>query len=231
MNPVIRLSCVILFLVFLVPSSSNGCTNFLVTKGASADGSTMITYAADSHIRYGELYFSPATRWPEGSMVTIYDRSTAEPLGQIPQVPYTYQTVGFMNEHQVAIGESTFGGRSELVDTTGLMDYAALMFLVTQRAKNAREAIKIIAELIEEHGYASSGESFSIGDPNEVWIMELIGKGTDLQYNRKTKQQVNTRKGAVWVAIRIPDGYVSAHANHARITGFPAEDGKGVSAA
>lgn len=209
--------------VFLI-SPAKACTNFLVTAGATVDGSTMITYAADSHIRYGELYFSPATHWPEGSMVTIYDRSTAEPLGQIPQVPYTYQTIGFMNEHQLAIGESTFGGRSELVDTTGLMDYAALMFLATQRAKTAREAIKVIAELIEEFGYSSSGESFSIGDPNEVWIMELIGKGTDLQPDRETGEQINKNKGAVWVAIRIPDGYVSAHANHARITGFPKEN-------
>ena len=199
---------------------------FLITKGATTDGSTMISYAADSHIRYGELYFSPATHWPEGSMVTIFDRSTAEPLGQIPQVPYTYQTVGFMNEHQVAIGESTFGGRNELIDTTGLMDYAALMFLATQRAKTAREAIKVIAELVEEHGYASSGESFSIGDPEEVWIMELIGKGVNMQFDRKSKKNFNSQKGAVWVAIRIPDGYVSAHANHARITNFILEDGK-----
>jgi dipeptidase len=212
------------FIVSLEPARS--CTNFLVTKGASVDGSTMITYAADSHIRYGELYFSAATHWPEGSLVTIYDRSTAKPLGQIPQVPYTYQTVGFMNEHQLAIGESTFGGRSELVDSTGLMDYAALMFLATQRAKTAREAIKIIAGLVDDYGYASSGESFSIGDPHEVWIMEMIAKGTDLQYNRKTKNHYNAKKGAIWVAIRIPDGYVSAHANHARITGFPLEDGK-----
>jgi dipeptidase len=212
-----------ILLIFLT-SPANSCTNFLVTAGATVDGSTMITYAADSHIRYGELYFSPATHWPEGSMVTIYDRSTAEPLGQIPQVPYTYQTVGFMNEHQVAIGESTFGGRSELVDSTGLMDYAALMFLATQRAKTAREAIKVIAELVKKHGYASSGESFSIGDPNEVWIMEIIGKGTDLGTDKQTGEQINKNKGAVWVAIRIPDGYVSAHANHARITGFPKED-------
>lgn len=108
-----------ILLIFLT-SPAYSCTNFLVTAAATVDGSTMISYAADSHIRYGELYFSPATHWPKGSMVTIYDRSTAEPLGQIPQVPYTYQTVGFMNEHQVAIGESTFGGRSELVDSTGL---------------------------------------------------------------------------------------------------------------
>lgn len=205
---------------------SGACTNFLVTRGASVDGSTMISYAADSHIRYGELYFSPAIKWAEGSMVTIYDRSTAEPLGQIPQVQYTYQTVGFMNEHQLAIGESTFGGHGELTDSTGLMDYAALMFLALQRAKTAREAIKVIAELIEEHGYASSGESFSIGDPNEVWIMELTGKGTQMQYDKKSKEMVNNRKGAVWVAIRIPDGFISAHANHARITSFPPEDGK-----
>jgi dipeptidase len=221
-----RIGLMLAFLSGIFISPAKACTNFLITKGASADGSTMITYAADSHIRYGELYFSPSTHWPKGSMVTIYDRSTAEPLGQIPQVPYTCQTVGFMNEHQVAIGESTFGGRSELVDSTGLMDYAALMFLATQRAKTAREAIKIIAELIEEHGYASSGESFSIGDPNEVWIMELIGKGTDLQTDHQTGKQINKNKGAVWVAIRIPDGYVSAHANHARITTFPKEDGK-----
>jgi len=222
----IRISLILGILAIFTNSHINACTNFLVTKGATVDGSTMISYAADSHIRYGELYFSKAQHWPKGSMVTIYDRSTAEPLGQIPQVPYTYQTVGFMNEHQLAIGESTFGGRNELVDSTGLMDYAALMFLATQRAKTAREAIKVIAELIEEHGYASSGESFSIGDPNEVWIMELIGKGTDLQPDEETGQPINQNKGAVWVAIRIPDGYVSAHANHARITTFPKEDDK-----
>jgi dipeptidase len=213
-------------ILFFNPEISKACTNYIVSKGASVDGSTMLTYAADSHIRYGELYFSPARHWPEGSMVTIYDRSTAQPLGQIPQVPYTYQTVGFINEHQVAIGESTFGGRAELVDSTGVMDYAYLMFISLQRAKTAREAIKVIADLVAEHGYASSGESFSIGDPNEVWIMEIIGKGTDLKTDRKTKKQFNANKGAVWVAIRIPDGYISAHANHARITGFPLADGK-----
>ncbi|HCE57089.1 MAG TPA: dipeptidase [Prolixibacteraceae bacterium] len=207
-------------------NKSVACTNFLVTKGASADGSTMISYAADSHIRYGELYYSPSRHWPAGSLVTIYDRSTAKPLGQILQVEYTYQTIGFMNEHQLAIGESTFGGRPELVDTTGIMDYAALMIIALQRARTAREAIKVIAELVEKYGYASSGESFSIGDKNEVWIMEIIGKGTDWQTDKKTKQSVNSRKGAVWVAARIPDGYISAHANHARITQIPEEDGK-----
>jgi dipeptidase len=222
----LRVSFVFLFFIKFIPLSTTACTNFLVTKGASVDGSTMITYAADSHIRYGELYFSPASEWPEGSMVTIYDRSTARPVGQIPQVPYTYQNVGFINEHQVAIGESTFGGRPELVDSTGIMDYAGLMFMAIQRSRSAREAIRVIAELIDTHGYASSGESFSIADADEVWIMELIGKGTDMKYDRRTKQYYNANKGAVWVAVRIPDGFISAHANHARITNFPLEDGQ-----
>ncbi len=207
-------------------SHLTACTNYLVTKGASKDGSTMITYAADSHIRYGELYFSPARSWPEGSMVTIYSRGTAKPLGQIPQVAHTYQTVGFMNEHQVAIGESTFGGRPELKDSTGIMSYGGLMFMAIQRSRTAREAIRVIAELVAEHGYYSTGESFSIADPHEVWYMELIGKGTDMKQDPKTKKFYNANKGAVWVAIRIPDGYISAHANHARITGFPLENGK-----
>jgi dipeptidase len=222
----LRYSLLFFLLFSLNQIRIQACTNYLVTKGASVDGSTMITYAADSHIRYGELYYSPAADWPEGSMVTIYSRGTAKPLGQIPQVPHTYQTVGFMNEHQVSIGESTFGGRTELVDTTGIMSYAGLMFMATQRAKTAREAIKVIAELMDAHGYASSGESFSIGDPHEVWIMELIGKGTDMRNDRKSKKYVNTNKGAVWVAMRIPDGYISAHANHARIMRFPLQDGK-----
>lgn len=214
-----------LSLIFYVVPEINACTNYMVTKGASADGSTMVTYAADSHIRYGELYWRPAATWPAGSMVTLYDRGTAKPLGQIPQPSQTYQVIGFMNEYQVAIGESTFDGRKELLDTTGIVDYGSLMFLALQRSKTAREAIKIMAELVETYGYASTGESFSIGDPNEVWIMELIGKGTDLKTDRKTKKQYNANKGAVWVAIRIPDGYVSAHANQSRITNFKREDG------
>ncbi len=219
------LFAILMILIQIKASDVYACTNYLVTKGASADGSTMISYAADSHIRYGELYFRPAADWPEGSMVTIYDRGTAEPLGQIPQVAHTYQTLGFMNEHQVAIGETTFDGRHELHDTTGLVDYGSLMFLALQRAKTAREAIRVIANLMQEYGYASTGESFSIGDPNEVWIMELIGKGTNLKMDRKTKTMINLNKGAVWVAVKIPDGYISAHANQARITTFPKADG------
>lgn len=204
---------------------AGACTNFLVTRGASADGSTMITYSADSHVRYGELYFRRGGTWPAGTTVKLFDRGDARPLGEIPQAPTTYNVIGFMNENQVAIGESTFGGRKELEDKTGIVDYGSLMFLSMDRARTAREAIRVIAELVAEHGYASTGESFSIGDPDEVWIMEIIGKGTDLVLDRKSGRQVNRDKGAVWVAIRIPDGHVSAHANHARITTFPLANG------
>lgn len=220
-----NLSVIILFII-LTAGNSIACTNYLVTKGASVDGSTMISYAADSHIRYGELYWRPAADWPEGTMVTLYDRGTAKPLGQIPQAKHTYQVTGFMNEHQVAIGETTFGGRHELEDSTGIVDYGSLMFLALQRSKTAREAIQVIAEIVEKYGYASSGESFSIGDPNEVWIMEIIGKGSKMITDKKTKQSVNANKGAVWVAVRIPDGYISAHANQARVNFFKAEDKK-----
>ncbi len=213
-----------IIVTLLIPSSATGCTNYLVTKGASTDGSTMVSYAADSHIRYGELYFKPRGIWPAGSMITLYDRGTNKPLGQIPQPTETYQVIGFMNEYQVAIGETTFDGISELIDSTAIIDYGSLMFLALQRSKTAREAIKVIAELVEQYGYASTGESFSIGDPNEVWIMEIIAKRTNIQYDKKTKQHINVDKGAVWVAIRIPDGYVSAHANQARIQSFPLEN-------
>ncbi len=203
----------------------HACTSYLVTKGASADGSTMISYAGDSHIRYGQIYFFPRAQWPEGSMVTIYDRSSNRPLGQIPQPAETYQVTGFMNEHQVAIGESTFGGRRELRDTTGKIDWGSIIFLTLQRAKTAREAIQVMAELLDAYGYYSSGQSYSIADPNEVWIMEIIGKGVDMQVERRTRRTYNANRGAVWVAKRIPDGYISAHANHARITQFPLENG------
>lgn len=220
-----------LFVVLIVSSffmfnKAQGCTNFLVTRGASVDGSTMISYAADSHIRYGELYFRKGGQWPVGSLVEVRDRSTNKLITRIPQAPITYNVVGFMNEHQVSMGETTFGGRPELQDSTGLMDYAALMFIALDRAKSARDVIRIIAELVEQYGYHSSGETFSIADKNEVWIMEIIGKGTEMVWDKKTGEKRNKYKGAVWVAIRIPDGAISAHANHARITTFPLHDGK-----
>ncbi|MFO7721807.1 MAG: C69 family dipeptidase [Bacteroidales bacterium] len=215
------------FLAFIFQVSDvHPCTSYLVTKGASADGSTMISYAGDSHVRYGTLYFFPRATWPEGSMLTIYDRSSGRPLGQIPQPRETHQVIGFMNEHQVSIGESTFGGRSELEDTTGLIDWGSIMFLGLQRARTAREAIKVMTELVEKHGYFSSGQSYSVADPNEAWIFEIIGKGNEMKYDKKSKTSANALRGAVWVAIRIPDGYISAHANHARITTFPLENGK-----
>ncbi len=202
------------------------CTSYLVTPGASADGSSLITYAADSHIRYGELYFFPGGPREPGEYFQARDRGTHKPLAKVPHPERTYQVVGFLNERQVAIGETTFGGRDALRDTTGGIDYGSLMFLALQRAASAREAIAVMGRLVEQHGYYSSGESFSIADPREVWIMEMIGKGTDLARDDRTGQTVNRHQGAVWVARRIPDGYISAHANHARITTFPLADGR-----
>ncbi|MDD2279624.1 MAG: C69 family dipeptidase [Bacteroidales bacterium] len=225
MKKTIRLLSFGLFLGFaLVAPKVQACTNFLVTRGASVDGSTMITYSADSHYLYGELYHWAAASYAPGTLLKIYEWDTGKYLGVIPQIEKTYSVIGNINEHQVAIGETTYGGRDELVDTTGIIDYGSLIYITLQRAKTAREAIKIMAELVAEHGYASSGESFSIADANEVWIMELIGKGTDLKTDRKTKKIYNANKGAVWVAMLIPDGYVSGHANHARITKFPKEE-------
>ena len=199
----------------------HACTSFLVTRGASADGSTMITYAADAHVLYGELYFRPAAVYSPGSMMTIYSWHDNKRLGEIRQVERTYSVVGNMNEHQLAIGETTFGGRLELRDTTGIMDYGNLIYVTLQRARTARQAIRIIHELMSTYGYNMTGESFSIADPNEVWIMELIGKGIPILDARGNVDNRRWTRGAVWVAKRIPDGYISGHANHARITTFP----------
>jgi len=194
------------------------CTNLLISKGATTDGSTMISYNADSHVLYGELYYRPAADYPEGSWFDIYEWDTGKYLGKIKQVKHTYSVVGNMNENQVSIGETTYGGRLELIDTTAIVDYGSLMYITLQRAKTAREAIKIFSELINEYGYYSEGESFSISDANEVWILEMIGKGSP---KKDAKGKIDYSKGAVWVAILIPDGYISGHANHARITTFP----------
>jgi dipeptidase len=215
----------LLTIAVIAISDATACTSYLVTKGATVDGSNLISYAGDSHIRYGQLYFRPRAVWPEGAMQTIYDRSSNRALGQIPYPKETYQVIGFMNEHQVAIGESTYGGRKELEDSTGIIDWGSIMFLGLQRGKTAREAIKVMVELVEQYGYYSSGQSYSIADPNEVWILEIIGKGIDMKTERRSKKTYNANKGAVWVAMRVPDGYISAHANHARITTFPKEDG------
>ena len=190
---------------------SNACTNVLVTKGASTDGSTMISYAADSHQLYGELYYAPAAVWNEGDMRQINEWDTGKFLGYIPQVARTYQRVGNMNEHQLIIAETTYGGRPELEGNNGIMDYGSLIYVALERAKTAREAIDIIVDLANTYGYYSSGESFSLADTEEVWVMDLIGKGKD-------------HKGIVWVARRVPDGYICSHANQARISTFPQND-------
>ncbi|ABS27625.1 dipeptidase [Anaeromyxobacter sp. Fw109-5] len=197
----------------LAARPARACTNILVSRGATADGSTLVTYAADSHDLYGELYYTAAARHPAGAAREVVEWDTGDRLGQIRQAEVTYNVVGNMNEHQVAIGETTFGGRDELVDPKGGIDYGSLMYVALERARTAREAIEVMTSLVAEYGYRSSGESFSISDPKEVWILEMIGKGPG-------------RKGAVWVARRVPDGHVSAHANHARIRQFPRNDPK-----
>ncbi len=198
----------LLIFSLLWANPGKACTNFLITKGASADGSTMISYNADAHVIYGELYFWPRQKWPAGTMLKVYEWDTGKFLGEIPQVAETYNVLGNMNEWQVSIGETTYGGRDTLTNPGGMIDYGSLIYITLQRAKSAREAIKIMVELVDNYGYYSSGESFSIADANEVWIMEIIGK-------------TPAEKGMLWVARQIPDGYISGHANQARITTFP----------
>jgi dipeptidase len=210
-----KLIAIVVFAIFIFSTiDSRACTNLLVTKGASKDGSTMITYNADAGGFMEPFYYRTAEDHKAGSMVDVYEWDTGKFLGKIKQVAHTYQVVGNMNEYQVSIGETTFGGR-ELHDSTAIVDYGSLMYLALQRAKTAREAIKVMGELVAEYGYYSSGESFSVADPNEVWILEMISKGM-------------TEKGAVWAAIRIPDGYISAHANQSRIQSFDMNDKQNV---
>jgi len=205
---------IILMLAASQVNTSFACTNFLITRGATTDGSTMITYVADSHTLYGELYYWPAADYSDSTMLNIYEWDTGKFLGKIPQIRHTYQVVGNMNEYQVAIGETTFGGRKELQTQSGaIMDYGSMIYIALQRSKSAKEAITVMTDLVKNYGYCSEGESFSIADANEVWILELIGKGEG-------------QKGAVWVAMRIPDGCISGHANQARITRFPLNDPK-----
>ncbi len=196
-----------IYLIFALCSAwvaGMACTNFLVGKDASVDGSTMISYAADSYALYGFLHHAPAADYAEGAVREVKDWDTGKPLCTIPQVAHTYNVVGNMNEHQLSIGETTWGGRPELEVGEGI-DYGSLIYIALERCKTAREAIKCMTDLVAEFGYASSGETFSIADPNEVWMMELIGKG-------------KVEKGAVWVATRVPDDCIAAHANQARFT-------------
>jgi dipeptidase len=200
------------FVAALVATSTvaRACTSILVSRGASRDGSVMVTYSADAPFM-PRLLRVPGGEHAPGEMVEVKGWENDEVRGKIPQAPRTYTVVGLMNENQVSLGETTTGGRRELVDRKGLFDYDALMFLTLQRAKSARDAIRIIDQLANEYGYGSSGESFSIADKNEVWLMELVGKGPG-------------SKGIVWVAARVPDGCITAHANLSRITSFPLDD-------
>lgn len=189
-------------------SISTACTNFICSRGASADGSTMITYAADSHTRYGQLRFHKGGDHPEGETVKLYNYGNGKFQIEIPQARHTYSVVGFINECQLAIGETTWGGIDPLSKGNDMgIDYGNLIYLALQRAKNCREAIMVMARLVNTYGYADGGESFSLCDPNETWIFEITSKGSE--------------KGAVWVARRVPEGYVCGHANQARITTFP----------
>lgn len=204
------LSALLAFLLVTGPAWAD-CTNVLVSKGATKDGSVIITYSADAGGHMSRLVFIPAGDHTPGELVDATGWETYEVRGQVKQVAHTYAVVNLMNEHQLSVGETTTGGRRELVDPKGILDYDALLTLVLQRCKTARQAITTIDELVNEYGYGSSGETFSIADKNEVWMMEIIGKGPDV-------------KGAVWVACRIPDGYISCHANQSRIESFPLDD-------
>ena len=200
----------------LMPAQAEACTNLIAGPKATTDGSVLVTYAADSHNLYGMLTHTPAADHAPGSIRKVVEWDTGKPLGSIPQIPHTYNVVGNMNEHQVAIGESTWGGHDELVDTTGnaVIDYGSLIQIALERSKTAREAIDVMTDLVDKYGYASSGESFSIADKNEVWVLEMIGKGAE--------------KGAVWIAVRIPDDAISGHANEPRIRQVDMKDKKNV---
>lgn len=196
----------ILLAALLAPSMAEACTNFIAGKNATTDGSVMVTYADDSFTRFGYLHHSPRAKHAPGSMRKVVDWGDNSYRGEIPQAAETYNVVGNMNEHQLVIGETTWGGHTELEDTTGnsILDYGSLIYITLERCKTAREAIKTMADLVEKYGYASSGETFSIADKNEAWIMEMIGRGSN-------------EKGALWIAVRIPDDAISAHANEPRI--------------
>ena len=202
-------SCIALY--FLFNASSFAGTNIIVGKDASTDGSTFCTYSADSYYLYGELSFYPESSYSKYTQTKIYGWDTHKYQGKIDQVASTYAVLGNINEHQVCITESTFGGRKELIDTTGILDYGNLIYITLQRSKTAQEAIQVMTDLVAKYGYCSSGETFSIADPNEIWLMEMIGKGPDV-------------KGAVWVALKVPDNCICVHANHSRITTFPLND-------
>ncbi|MFV0586275.1 C69 family dipeptidase [Bacteroides reticulotermitis] len=197
--------------LLLALANTFACTNLIVGKNASADGSTIVSYSADSYGLFGELYHYPAATYPKGAVLKVYEWDSGQYLGSIAQAQQTYNVIGNINEYQVTIAETTFGGRPELTDSTGIIDYGSLIYIGLQRSRTAREAIKVMTELVQKYGYYSGGESFTIADPNEIWIMEMIGKGAGI-------------RGAVWVAVRVPDDCISAHANQSRIHRFDMND-------
>lgn len=211
----IKLAVALLLTAGMIMPDAEACTSFLVGKKASACGSAFITYNADSYGMYGRLLYYPAATHPKGTMRRIVDGDTNKYLCDIPEAEQTYAVIGQINEFQLAITETTFGGRPELDGNGQGIDYVSLMTLGLQRAKTAREAIRVMTELVEKYGFASSGESFSIADPNEVWMMEMISKGQN-------------KEGAVWVAVRIPDDCIACHANHSRIHKFNMKDKENV---
>jgi len=228
MNKNVKVILLATILWLSVANISNACTNLLISRGATTDSACYISYAADSHTLYGELYYWAAADHTVPSFMDIYEWDTGKFLGKINQIAHTFNVVGNMNEYQVAIGETTFGGLDSLQSQpAATIDYGSLIYIALQRSKTAREAIKVMAELVAQYGYASEGESFSISDPNEVWIFEMIGKGKPYiplsQVVKKNAKKLDS-KGAVWVAVRIPDGCISGHANHARINFFTPEN-------
>lgn len=205
-----------LFFVFICMATyASACTNFIVGKDASADGSVICTYNADDYGMFQNLCHYPAGKHAQGEMRKVYDWDTNKYHGEIPEAPETYNVIGNINEYQVTIGETTYGGREEMVDSTGILDYGSLIYIALQRSKTAREAIGVMTSLVETYGYNSEGETFTICDANEAWIMEMMGMGPG-------------SKSAVWVAMRIPDNAICAHANQSRITKFNMKDKKNV---
>ena len=196
-------------------SEAEACSNFIVGKKASVDGSVMCSYSADDYGMFQNLCHYPAAKHAKGEMRKIFDWDSNKYHGEIPEAAETYNVIGNINEWQVTIGETTYGGREEMVDSTGIMDYGSLIYVALQRSKSAREAIKVMTTLANTYGYNSEGETFTICDPNEAWIMEMMGKGAG-------------SKGAVWVALRIPDDAICAHANQSRIGKFNMKDKKNV---
>lgn len=201
--------------MLLASSGAFACSNLIVGKKASVDGSVLVSYNADDYGMFGHLCHYPAGTHPKGSMRQIYDWDSGVYHGEIEEAPVTYNVIGNINEFQLSIGETTYGGREEMVDSTGILDYGSLIYVTLQRAKTAREAISVMTSLVEKYGYNSEGETFSICDPNEAWIMEMQGTGAG-------------SKGVVWVAMRIPDDAICAHANQSRIGKFNMKDKKNV---